>query len=157
MRFGLIALMVWVWAGVANACPDFQLWGNERYDLTAQQLYSPQGFRVVAGGNNNLAACRIKARNFRGAMPGYVTTAPDFSMTVRGRSGFQLEFRVVSNCDATLLINTASGNWYFDDDDNGNADPKIRLTRPAADGIYDVWIGTFDGSSCDAVLYMETF
>ena len=34
---------------------------------------------------------------------------------------------------------------WNDDDDNGNLDPKIVLTRPV-DGRIDVWIGTFDGT-----------
>jgi len=45
----------------------------------------------------------------------------------------------------------------YDDDDNGNLDPKIRLTNPAANGIYDIWIGTYNGATCDAQLIIETF
>jgi hypothetical protein len=54
------------------------------------------------------------------------------------------------------LINTASVNWYYDDDDNGDLDPKIVLTRPA-DGYLDIWVGTYDGAYCDAILSLETF
>jgi hypothetical protein len=64
--------------------------------------------------------------------------------------------RVVSECDAALLINTASANWYYDDDDNGDLDPKIVLTRPA-NGRIDIWIGTYDGEFCNAQLQLETF
>lgn len=63
---------------------------------------------------------------------------------------------VVSRCDSALLINTASGSWYYDDDDNGNLDPRIVLTRPL-DGQIDIWVGTYDGDFCDAQLRMETF
>ena len=55
-----------------------------------------------------------------------------------------------------LLINTGSANWYYDDDDNGNMDPKITLTYPS-DGYLDVWVGTYDGQYCDATLRLETF
>ncbi len=157
MRLFLSALALLATSWGAQACPDYQLWGNERFELTGSQLYSPHRLNVVAGGQYNVANCGIRARNWSGPMPGYMIKEPDFSITVSGIKGYQLEFRVESQCDATLLINTAGVNWYFDDDDNGNADPKIRLTRPAGDGIYDVWIGTFDGNNCNAQLIIETF
>jgi len=47
-------------------------------------------------------------------------------------------------------------NWFYDDDDNGNLDPRIVLTRPS-NGIIDIWVGTYDGEYCDAVLSLETF
>jgi hypothetical protein len=72
------------------------------------------------------------------------------------KTDYSLEFRVDSDCDSVLLINTGAMNYYFDDDDNGNFDPKIRLTRPS-EGWYDVWIGTYNGSECTAVLTLETF
>lgn len=71
-------------------------------------------------------------------------------------AGNQLVIAVQSRCDAALLINTGSATWYYDDDDNGNQDPKIVLTRPA-DGWLDIWVGTYDGQYCDAVLQMQTF
>jgi hypothetical protein len=69
---------------------------------------------------------------------------------------YTLHIRVVSQCDAALLINTASATWYYDDDANGNLDPLIVLTDPA-DGFIDIWVGTYDGSFCKAVLELETF
>ena len=69
---------------------------------------------------------------------------------------YKLAISVVSRCDAALLINTGSVNWFYDDDDNGNLDPRIVLTRPS-NGIIDIWVGTYDGDYCDAVLSMETF
>ena len=53
-------------------------------------------------------------------------------------------------------INTGAANWYYDDDDNGNLDARITLTRPS-NGWMDIWVGTHDGSVCDAVLTLETF
>lgn len=157
MKFLIAAAAFAVSTTAAAACPDYNLWGNQVYEMTGAQLYSPRAMSVQAGGNINLERCRIRSRNWNGAMPGYVISAPDFSITVRGLTGYQIEFRTVSNCDTVLLINTAGANWYFDDDDNGNADAKIRLTQPSGDGIYDVWVGTYDGSYCDAQLIVETF
>jgi len=42
--------------------------------------------------------------------------------------GYDLEIQVNSSCDATLLVNSANGIWYFDDDSNGNLDPMLRIS-----------------------------
>lgn len=140
----------------AEACPDFRQWGD-RYQTTGRELYTPRVVDVVAGGNNSLERCGTRANNYRGRLPGFVTTAPDFSINVSGLSGYQIEFRVEGSCDTVLLLNTAAANWYYDDDDAGNGQPKIRLTRPAANGIYDVWVGTYGPATCNARLIVETF
>lgn len=70
--------------------------------------------------------------------------------------GLRLVISAISECDSALLINTSSANWYYDDDDNGNLDPRIVLTQPV-DGRIDVWMGTYDGQYCGAELRMETF
>ena len=157
MRRFFIAIALSFIGTATIACPDYTLWGRETYETTARELYTPRSLNVVAGGDINLERCRIRARNWTGPMPGWVIREPDFSITIYGLSGYQLEFRVESNCDSVMLINTAGANWYYDDDDNGYGDPKIRLTRPSGDGIYDIWIGTYDGNQCDARLIMETF
>lgn len=157
MKLLIAAAAITFGASAASACPDYNLWGNQVYEMTGSQLYTPRALNVRAGGNINLERCRIRSLNWDGAMPGYVIEAPDFSITVSGLSGYQLEFRTVSSCDTVLLINTAGANWYFDDDSNGNADAKIRLARPSGDGIYDIWVGTYDGSVCNAQLIVETF
>jgi hypothetical protein len=146
-------------AGAANACPDWRYDGNQSYVFTARELYQPVHLPVVAGGSQRTASCPIRAINYRGPLPGYSIPQPDFSVTVLGLDGYALEFRTISHCDSTLLVNTAAQNWYFDDDDNTESpsDAKIRLTRPAGDGRYDVWIGTFDGARCNAELVLETF
>jgi hypothetical protein len=150
-----IAAAITLVANVAVACPDYSLWGGENYSASGNQLYEPQFFNVVAGGENNLQNCKhINPRTDRGS--GHFTTAPDFTFDLRGLGGYELHISVVSECDAALLINTGTANWYYDDDDNGNLDPKIILTRPA-DGYMDIWVGTYDGQYCDATLRLETF
>ncbi|MEJ6478778.1 MAG: hypothetical protein QNL92_08875 [Octadecabacter sp.] len=139
----------------AMACPDYGLMGVESYDSSGQQLYQERTFRVTAGGTNSLDRCRhIRPQSDTG--PGYFTDAPDFTFEIYGMNGYQLVISVVSSCDSALLINTPSATWYYDDDDNGNLDPRIVLTHPA-NGILDVWVGTYDGDYCDAVLSLETF
>ncbi len=150
------ALFFTLSAGAAAACPDASAWGAQA-TYSGSDLYSPRALDVVAGGDRNLKKCAINWRNWNGRPSGHVTSAPDFSITVNNLGGYEIEFRVLSECDAVLAVNTAAGNWYFDDDDNGNIDPKIRFTNPAGGGIYDVWIGTYDGSLCNARLIIETF
>lgn len=149
-----VAMMLGL-TGAAAACPNFNLNAGEAYNATGQQLYTQRGFSVVAGGDNYIWNCsNVKPGTDTGA--GYFPSAPDFSFDLSGMDRYTLAVSVVSECDAALLINTASANWYYDDDDNGNLDPKISLTRPI-NGRIDVWVGTFDGDLCNAQLQLETF
>lgn len=139
----------------ALACPDFNIAAAEAFQATGGQLRKPRSFNVVAGGENYIWNCpSIKPGTDQGA--GYFTTQPDFSFDLSGMGGLRLVVSAVSECDSALLINTSSANWYYDDDDNGNLDPRIVLTRPV-DGRIDVWMGTYDGQYCNAQLRMETF
>lgn len=153
--FVTAAFAVFGFSSAAIACPDFNLAPQESYRASGKQLYSAQAFSVVAGGDNYIWNCaNVRPGTDTGA--GYFPSAPDFSFQLTGMSRYQLVVRVVSECDAALLINTASANWYYDDDDNGNLDPRIILTRPV-DGRVDIWIGTYDGEFCNARLELETF
>jgi len=149
-----VAVMVLAgWAGAAVACPDFNLQANEAYAGEGGQLHNGQVFNVVAGGENDIRACRhIRPGTDQGA--GYFTSQPDFSFSLSKMGQRRLIVSVVSECDAALLINTATAGWYYDDDDNGNLDPRIVLTRPA-DGRIDIWVGTFDGAYCTARLRVQ--
>ena len=156
MRLFLIAVLSFFgFTGAVQACPDYTLWGSEAYNASGNQLRQRKDFNVVAGGENYIWNCRnIRPGTDQGA--GYFTTAPDFSFDLSGMGGLQLVISVRSRCDAALLINTGNVNWFYDDDDNGNLDPRIVLTRPS-NGIIDIWVGTYDGQYCDGVLSLETF
>ncbi len=143
------------YAAPAFACPDFNIQAAEAYQATGGQLRQPRTFNVVAGGENYIWNCpSIQPGTDQGA--GYFTSQPDFSFVLSNMRGLRLVVSAVSECDSALLINTSSANWYYDDDDNGNLDPRIVLTRPV-DGRIDVWMGTYDGQYCGAQLRMETF
>jgi len=156
MRAYIIAIVaLFGFAAPVVACPDFNVAANEAYQATGGQLRQPRIFNVVAGGENYVWDCpNVRPGTDQGA--GFFTTQADFSFTLTGMAGLQLVISANSACDAALLINTSSANWYYDDDDNGNRDPRIVLTRPV-DGRIDVWIGTYDGEYCNAQLKMETF
>jgi hypothetical protein len=142
-------------AGAARAdCPDYTQWGAT-YAATGDDLWVPQSWHVTAGGANALTQCpRVQYAAY--GDEGYFTTAPDFTFDLQGMEGYLLEVRVVSDCDAALLVNDARGTWFYDDDTNGNLDPKVVLHHPG-NGYLDVWVGSYDGQYCDATLTLETF
>ncbi len=155
MKKLLLAAAFIVAPSIAMACPEINLSGTE-LRFSGEQLYQPRSFSVVAGGDQNISKCGIRNRT-DGRPVGFVSRAPDFELRFTG-NGYQLEFRVESDCDSILLVNTGAANWYYDDDDNRDSyqDAKIRLSR-ASDGWYDIWIGTNTPGNCNARLILETF
>ena len=154
--FGGAAIALGILVGGATAalaCPNHNLSGDT-YRGTGDDLYAPKEFSVVAGGDREITKCGIRLGSDRGR--GYVTEAPDFTFNLSRMDRYRLAISVRSECDAVLLISTGNSNWFYDDDDNGNLDPLITLSRPS-NGWLDVWIGTHDGSHCNATLYLETF
>lgn len=138
-------------AGTAQACPDWSqgpTYGT--YNLSLGQLRAGQQVSLVAGGENYIWDCpNVNPQSDRGS--GYFTSQPDVRMFVNNIEGNRLVMQVRSDCDSALLINTGTATWYYDDDDLGNLDPQIILTRPRS-GQIDLWVGTYDGQYCDAVL-----
>ncbi len=152
-RFVLAALAALFIGPAAQACPDYNLYGDT-YELNGADLVGGQYVDLRAGGDQSITGCGIRFGSDRGR--GYVTRAPDFSIKLHGMGRYKIRFTVRSACDSILLINTGAANWYYDDDDAGNLDATILLTRPS-NGWMDIWVGTHDGSVCDARLYLETF
>lgn len=143
------------YSATAEACPNWQLGSAQTYSGTGSYFYTPRTYSITAGGDYSLDRCsHIRPRSDVGQ--GYFPDRPDFRFNISGLASYELDISVVSRCDASLLINTASDTWYYDDDDNGNLDPRIRLTNPQ-DGPIDIWVGTYDGAYCDAELKIETF
>lgn len=143
------ALVIAGTLAAAAQCPDVQQNGLA-LAYSNNDLRRAKAHPLLAGGNISLSACA--------SVPGigYVTERPDFTMMFHSNPGLRaLEFRVVSECDSVLLVNGANGSWYFDDDGNGNLDARIRINR-AAEGLYDVWVGSLS-DACRAQLYIETF
>ncbi len=137
----------------AAACPTYSQTGAS-YSYTGQQLYSPQSFGVVAGGPNNIRNCNVPGVS----RTGYVTTAPDFTFYLSGMDQYYLVADVVSQCDSVLLVNTANATWMFDDDSNGNLDPRLEIRGANnLNGRVDIWVGSYNGTYCDATLNMETW
>lgn len=154
--FSLVFSLILLVPTSSFACPDKTAWG-ETYEASGRNLTRTKRFSVQAGGEFFINDCRNLRRLFgsdRGN--GAITVAPDFTFNLSGMNRYRLQIAVVSRCDSVLVINTASETWYYDDDDNGNLDAKIVLTNPA-NGFLDVWVGTHDGSVCDAELRLTAF
>lgn len=134
----------------ATQCPDFSLSGTA-LSYTSDALYTPQSLKGSAGGPADIAQCA--------SLPGhgFVTLAPDYTFAFTGNdSGRALEVRLESDCDNVLLINDPGAGWHFDDDSNGNMGGLIRF-EAAAEGSYDVWIGSYESAGCNATVTLETF
>ena len=151
------ALALGAGSALAQSCPDWRYDAPEQIYGNAYDFYTPHSYHVVAGGGTAVDYCPVANQTPERAT-GYVADRPDFEVYYDGNSAYDLEIRVVGNCDTTLLINTANGNWFFDDDDLDPTygDARIYLTNPS-EGWYDIWVGTYNNELCDAELTIETF
>ncbi len=125
-------------AAPALACPDWE--GAPHFgqiDLFAGFQPDPYVRNVTAGGTTNVDRC------ISGTAGGFVTTRPDFDIYWNGSSA-QLTIAVEARADAILLVNAPDGQWYYSDDYRGS-NPAITFINPQ-EGLYDVWIGSYDGS-----------
>lgn len=139
-------------AAAAAACPTVTQ-GRASYSTSGDYLYSPRSYNVIAGGEQNLRNCGFNHS-------GYVISQPDFSFYTSNMGGYgRLEIEVTSaSCDTVLLVNSANGSWYFNDDGAGNLRPRVNLYGASnTQGRIDVWVSTFGPSTCNAVLEMETW
>ena len=84
------------------------------------------------------------------ACVGMISDAPDYEVSYSA-GNLPLVFRTLSSVDTTLIINGPDGSWYCDDDSYGDLDAEVRFNRPQS-GTYDVWVGTFGGSTAAATL-----
>jgi hypothetical protein len=63
---------------------------------------------------------------------------------------------VDSQCDPALLVNTADGQWLFNDDAKGLNPGLLVSDAMALQGRVNVWVGTFAGGECAATLRSRT-
>lgn len=124
-------------ASPALACPDWEAPPHfGQIDLWAGFEPDPYRRRVTAGGTIDVSRCIRDTA-------GFVTRRPDFDLYWNGSSS-QLTIAVESNADAVLLVNAPDGSWYYSDDYRGT-NPAITFHDPQ-EGLYDIWIGSYDGS-----------
>lgn len=122
---------------VAVACPNWQ--GQPHFgqvNLNSGFLPDPYIVNVTAGGANAISRC------INGGWAGYVSTRPDFDLYWNGGAS-QLTIAAESGADTVLLINDPNGNWHWSDDYRG-LNPAVTFRNPLQ-GLYDIWVGTYDG------------
>lgn len=140
MRYALAFAGIVAAAGVAEACPNWQLApAFGQINLSAGFLPDPYTRNVTAGGSYNLQSCLNNAW-------GWVAAAPDFDLYYQTNGTYQLTIAIESNADTVLLINAPDGQWYFDDDGGYGLGGGITFTNPRS-GLYDIWIGTYNRAS----------
>lgn len=142
------ALFVLPGLAAAQSCPSWDLPAASNLSFSAADLGSPQNVQVLAGGSLDLSNCPDVPGS------GYVAPGSDFEISLTGMpADHTLVLRVTSACDTTLLANDWEGAWHYSDDGSAGFDPELFL--PAADGVYDVWIGTFGSDICEANFSLE--
>ncbi len=134
----------------AQACPDINLPAPPTPEVSAD-LTTGMRLQVVAGGAVNLGDCQTVPGN------GFVEAAPDYELDVSGNTAADdLQFSVTAPCDSVLLVNDATGQWFFSDDEDGGSNPRI-VVPGGPDGAYDIWVGSYDGATCNTTLTIQTF
>lgn len=149
-RLLVLAAALAAWGGGASACPGMGFLKDE-LSVTARQLMTPRVATVRAGGTVLLGECA--------ELPGVGNIPFDPSVSllyVPDRKRMDLELRAEGDCDPVLLVRGPSGRFFFDDDDGGARNARIRLAQPPA-GRYTVWVGSQGGAACSARLTLQTF
>ena len=109
-------------------------------------LPDPHEVSLIAGGDIEVAVGSCSY--------GYVAEPPDvdFYYTTSGSSNLYVYVNAAE--DTTLLVNRPDGSWVCNDDDLGDGNPVVVIPS-AADGLYDIWVGTYGASNTNATLYIS--
>lgn len=127
--------------------PDYSLAPTYgRGDLDEGFLPDPYSVDLVAGGSIEL--------NMGDCTYGFVAEAPDFDLYYETTGGSDLYIYALSEEDTTLLINTPDRNWICNDDGHSGGNPLI-VVPAALGGLYDIWVGSFNGDATGATLYIS--
>lgn len=116
--------------------------------VTLEAGFMPDPYRkqITAGGT-------IDASESRGGnCVGMIARAPDFNL-VYSADARDLVIKVGSNEDTTLVVNSADGRWYCNDDSDG-VDPAMRIRNPPS-GVYEIWVGTYGEDPTPATIFIS--
>lgn len=109
-------------------------------------LPDPQSVSVTSGGNVDV--------DIGGCSYGYVSDAPDVDLYYTSSGGSALYIYAEGEGDTMLLVNTPDGQWQCDDDGHGDLDPVIYIPA-AADGLYNIWVGSYSDENHSATLFVS--
>lgn len=143
----IAAAAVMLSAGAAGA-QDWQAQAAYGHiQLAAGFTPDPYNVQLTAGGT-------ISAQQTLGnACRGYIASPPDFDLVWQaGNTTRPLVISVDSQSDTTLVVRTPSGEWLCQDDGGFNGlNPGMRIDNPQS-GLYDIWVGTYNGGYAPATL-----
>jgi hypothetical protein len=128
-----------------SGVPNLSL--DPRYgDVTLSEKFGTHSVSLTAGGSIDVdvGSCGY----------GYVADAPDVDLRFTTSGGSTLYVYARASEDTTLLINLPNGDWICDDDGLGDSNPVLVLPR-AADGLYNIWVGSYGASTTPATLYIS--
>jgi len=137
----LVALVPAASAQDVGASPNF---GDLR--LKEGFLPDPQSVAITSGGSIEV--------DVGGCSYGHVSNAPDVDLYYTTTGGSSLYVYAEGDGDTMLLVNTPGGEWLCDDDSHGDLNPVIRIPA-AADGLYDIWVGSYSDEMHTATLYVS--
>jgi hypothetical protein len=150
MLRGIAFVVALAWAGAASAaCPGFHD-KSDPIHVTDRELGRALAAEVRAGGTVLLGQCPNLPGT--GNIP-FEPTATIFY--VADRRGRALEFAASGPCDPVLLVRSPTGKWFFDDDNGGERNARLRIFGPAQ-GRYQIWVGSNGGSACAATLTLRS-
>jgi hypothetical protein len=85
---------------------------------------------------------------------GYVSDAPDVDLRYTTSGATALYVYARGSADTMVLINLPDGTWVCDDDGLGDSNPVVVIPG-AADGLYNIWVGTYGSETSQATLYIS--
>ena len=117
-----------------------------RVTLEERFLPDPHEVSLTAGGDIEVD---VGVCNY-----GYVARNPDVDFYYTTSGEVDLYLYVIGAEDTTLLVNQPDGRWVCDDDDLGDSNPVVVIPA-AANGLYNIWVGTYSAANTDATLYIS--
>lgn len=132
------------------ACPIFDVRQTSEHLIAHELISNPLVLELTAGGELDLMDCS--------ELPGFgfVARKADVTLTLSGTEHLGLDLFVLGSCDTMILVNAADGSWHYADDFEGGPDPMLTI-EGGSSGQYDIWVGTFEPSTCAATLFVEAF
>lgn len=115
-------------------------------NLTLKSGFEPDPHRIelTAGGDIDAAS------SIGSECVGMIAGPPDIRLTYHAGEE-TLRIRAKADADTTLVINGPNGEWACNDDADDNFNPEVVFIN-TQEGVYDIWVGTFDKEPVAAVV-----
>ncbi|MEM8599508.1 MAG: hypothetical protein AAGF99_06285 [Bacteroidota bacterium] len=125
---------------------------SDGIDIGADPTYGDVRLSRGFGSNTTmLTAGGSFQPDFGNCTYGNVAGAPDVELNYTTDGSGPLFISAESEDDTTLLVNLPDGSWVCDDDSGDGSNPLLTVPN-AANGIYDIWVGTYGDEMRSATL-----